>query len=239
MNKKILKISLIILLIGCLGGVGFFVYNIYKDTSPILNSESYYKDIRDHVKESSDAIDFVQLKELGEHAIGWIENPGTVIDYPIAQSSDNEYYLKHLIDGTANENGAIFLDYENKEDFSDDVSAIYGHHIIMDRMFSPLNHYKEQSYYKDHPVMILYTKDTVYEVQLFAGNVVNGKDGKFPTNFETPEEKEAFLQEKISKSTFTSDTIPTKDDKILILCTCTYEYDDARYAVFGKLVEKR
>ena len=62
-------------------------------------------------------VDFESLLAQGPDVKAWLELPGTVIQYPVAQGEDNSYYLKHLYDGTANKVGCLFIDYENAEDF--------------------------------------------------------------------------------------------------------------------------
>lgn len=62
-------------------------------------------------------VDFESLLAQGPDVKAWLELPGTVIQYPVAQCEDNSYYLKHLYDGTANKVGCLFIDYENAEDF--------------------------------------------------------------------------------------------------------------------------
>ena len=65
------------------------------------------------------AVDFEKLKKVNDDVIGWIHNPDTVIDYPVVQGDDNDYYLNHLINGTYNASGTPFLDVNMKSDFSE------------------------------------------------------------------------------------------------------------------------
>ena len=50
-------------------------------------------------------IDFVSLKGISNNAVGWLFNPGSVINYPVAKTKDNSYYIDHMIDGSYNSNG--------------------------------------------------------------------------------------------------------------------------------------
>ena len=75
-------------------------------------------------------MDFEALRETGPDIIGWLNLPDTAINYPVTQADDNEYYLRHLYDGTYNKTGCLFADYENQEDFSDRNTIIYGLSLI-------------------------------------------------------------------------------------------------------------
>jgi sortase B len=171
--------------------------------------------------------------------IGWIYSPGTVIDYPVVQGPDNQYYLGRLPDGRKSVVGSVFLEAANSPDFSDDVSVLYGHHIKGGRMFSSLEGYRKQSYYEEHPAMVLYTRDVTYDVLLFAADMSRGSIGSFPINFGTGEEnrkkREDWVKQCLQKSTFSSNIVPEDTDRILALVTCTYDYADARYVVMGVL----
>lgn len=77
------------------------------------------------------SVDFETLRENGPDIIGWLSLPDTVLNYPVTQTDNNEYYLNHLYDGTYNKVGCLFADYENRADFSDRNTIIYGHNMRM------------------------------------------------------------------------------------------------------------
>ena len=116
-------------------------------------------------------IDFVSLKEINEDVVGWLYLPDTVINYPVVQGEDNSYYLKHLVDGSYNANGSLFVDYHNKMDFSDDNTLIYGHHMDSGKMFATLVKYKNQEFYDAHPVAYFLTEEKDYKIEIFSGYV--------------------------------------------------------------------
>ena len=118
-------------------------------------------------------VQFDELKQQNEDVIAWIYGANTHINYPVVQGSDNDYYLRHLLDGTWNDNGSIFMDCSNKGDFSDQNSLIYGHNMTSGAMFSNLVKYKKQAYYDQHPYLYMLTPQQNYKLRLFAGVIVD------------------------------------------------------------------
>lgn len=180
--------------------------------------------------------DIAALKQLSGNAIAWICSEGTPIDYPVVQGNDNSFYLTHLHDGTKNRVGAIFLDYRNASDFSDQNSILYGHHMKSGKMFAELEHYKEQTYYNTHPSLTLYTQNGAYRIELIAGYVVDGSVNDLELNYGTEEKLASFIKQVKGKSTFVSKTTAEGQDRIVTMVTCTYDFTNARYALIGKLV---
>lgn len=102
-------------------------------------------------------VQFDELLKTNGDVIAWIYGANTHINYPVVQGSDNDYYLRHLLDGTWNDNGSIFMDCANSADFSDQNSLIYGHNMTSGAMFSNLVKYKQQAYYDQHPYLYMLT----------------------------------------------------------------------------------
>ncbi|MEZ4357514.1 MAG: class B sortase [Eubacteriales bacterium] len=180
-------------------------------------------------------VDFNKLKKINSDIIAWIINDGTVINYPIVQGDDNTYYLTHLPNGTKNKLGSLFMDYRNSSDFSMRNTIIYGHHMKSGAMFASIVNYKKQSYYDKHPTMYLITPDTKYRIDLFSGYVSSVDEDSFTINFIDDYAFETFVKERKEKSDFESDVQVTASDRIITLATCTYEFSNARYVLYGKL----
>ncbi len=182
-------------------------------------------------------VDFIKLKEINPDIVGWIVCEGTKINYPVVQGEDNSYYLNHLFDGTVNSSGCIFMDQDNDPKLGDDNTNLYGHHMRNGSMFAVLEEYKTQAFYEEHPVMMYYTAEHAYEIKLFAGNIFSGTNASLPIKFSDKQERQRQIEKWKSDSLFESDVMPEAEDHLITLCTCTYNYANARYAVFGILEE--
>lgn len=177
-------------------------------------------------------IDFDQLLAQYPNAVGWLCCEGTPINYPVMQSNDNDYYLRRLPDGTYNTAGSLFADYRCGEIGETNNYIIYGHNMKNGTMFSSLTKYKSQSYYEEHPVLYLYTPNGNYKIELIAGFVSKPTGEAYNTN-QTYEQ----ILKYSSNSTFRSDVAQCEGDCYITLSTCSYEYENARYVVIGRLEE--
>lgn len=169
--------------------------------------------------------------------VGWIFFPNTVINYPVVQGTDNQYYLQHLVDGTYNANGCLFVDYKNQQDFEDDNILIYGHHMNSGKMFASLVKYQTQSYYDAHPTVYLLTPEKTYRVEIFAGYISTADSEAYKITLCDRKEKIEWLKELFHKSDFDADVTVYPEDTIVTFSTCEYSFQNARYVVHGRLVE--
>lgn len=183
-------------------------------------------------EELSIRVDFQQLLAQYPNAVGWLYCDGTPINYPVMQSDDNDYYLRRLPDGTYNTAGSLFADYRCGEMGETNNYIIYGHNMKNGTMFSSLTKYKSQSHYDEHPVLYLYTPEGDYKIELIAGFVSKPTGEIYNTN----QTYEQILKYR-SNSTFRSNVDPYEGDCYITLSTCSYEYENARYVVIGRLEE--
>ena len=183
-------------------------------------------------------VDFASLREAAPNVIGWLMQEDTAINYPITQTEDNDYYLTHLYDGTYNKAGCLFSDYENRADFSDRSTIVYGHNMRDGSMFASLNQYRKQNYYEAHPTMTLLTPEGSYVVELFAAFNASPKesgksDSPWRLDFENDADFTVWLSAMTSRSLIQTETAVTARDKVLTLSTCNGSGD--RFIVMGKL----
>lgn len=183
-------------------------------------------------------MDFMYLRIKNDDIVAWITAPGLPIDLPIVQGDDNNFYLTHLFDRQPNRLGTLFVDIQNAGDFSDKNTVIYGHNMNDGSMFASLANYRKQEFYESFPVMELYTPYGDYIVELFAGYVASGDEPFLRFNFNDETDFLKYIVWLKSRSTFKSSVDVQPEDRIVTLATCTYEYDNARYVVFGKLIPR-
>lgn len=179
-------------------------------------------------------VDFSALEKENADIIAWLYCEDTPIHLPIVQGRDNSYYLQHLFDGTRNSSGTLFADDRNSGDFSDSNTIIYGHSMKNKEMFGSLSAYREQAYFDEHRTMWLLTPQGVYRVELVAGYVTQTTSDVY-TFPQSAEEVYALVLSAAEQSTFDADIAFTKTDRFLTLSTCSYEYDNARYVLIGRL----
>lgn len=176
------------------------------------------------------SINFDDLLAKYPDVVGWLYCEGTPFNYPIMQSDDNDYYLRRLPDGTYNVAGSLFADYRCGEIGETNNYIVYGHNMKNGTMFSSLTKYKSQSYYDEHPTIYLFTPEGKYTIELIGGFVSKPTGDVYTTSlsYET-------VRELLQHSTFRSNIETDQADSYITLSTCSYEYENARYVVIGKL----
>lgn len=181
------------------------------------------------------SVNFQELTALNQDIVGWLYSPNTVINYPVAQGKDNNQYLHSDIYGNYLQSGTLFVDFRNKKIGEDANFLIYGHNMKNGSMFGSLLSYHSYYYYADHPVMYYLTPEQNYAIELYVGVVVKSNANIYLPSA-TDYEIRAILAELKKKSTFVSNITIDEDDTFVTLSTCSYEFDDARYVVIGKVI---
>lgn len=139
-------------------------------------------------------INWDALREINPEIVGWILIPGTRINYPVVQTTDNEFYLAHLADKTPSDVGAIFLDYENEQGITGWNNMIYGHNLLDGSMFAGLKRYQDKDYFDAHKKIVLATPDKTYTLEVVAALVCDDKDEVRRLGFTNKADYEAYVQ---------------------------------------------
>ncbi len=166
--------------------------------------------------------DIATLRAEYPNAWGILEKPnGTALPIATTNSKEEEnYYLKHTLDGTESTSGTIFLDHQNDKNMENQVTRLWGHNLLGENMFGDLTEYQNQgqSFYDQNKTYTLYTENGVYKLDVFAALEEDASTQEF--DYTTGEE---FLQDMSNNknfSNFTSDVSLSPDDQVVILECC-------------------
>lgn len=183
-------------------------------------------------------IDFTPLQLKNDDTIAFIHMQNTNINYPIVQTTNNEYYLTHAFDKTYNNAGWVYMDYENLVNFQSDNTVIYGHGRLDKTVFGSLKNAltKEWQANKENYIIWISTPNENMVYQIFSIYTTQSESYYIQTDFETTEEKQKWIDTMKSRNITTEDTIVTPTDKILTLSTCLNN-DGGRIVVQAKLIK--
>ena len=176
--------------------------------------------------------------------IGWVKIDGTYIDYPVMQTTDNEYYLDHNMNQEYDKNGTIFMDKDCDVLKPSTNYILYGHHMKNGRMFGQLDLYQKESYYKDHPYIsfdTIYEKGTYQVMYVFRSKVYKETEIAFKyyqfIDANGEQEFASYMQEMAEMSFYDTGVTAEYGDQLLTLSTCDYQETDGRFVVVAKKIE--
>jgi sortase B len=195
-------------------------------------------------KEIPDVLpEYETLLNMNNNLVGWVKIDDTVIDYPVMQTEDNEFYLNHNFDDETDKNGCIFMDSQCDVVEGCDNIILYGHHMKSGNMFGGLNKYSNQSYYEQHPTIQF---DTIYEkgeyqvMYVFRSKVYSEEDVNFKyyqfIKAGSAQEFNSYMEEMANLSLYDTGVTAAYGDQLLTLSTCDYTETKGRFVVVAKKI---
>ena len=167
----------------------------------------------------------------------WIEIPGTVISYPVVQSSNNDYYLRRTFTGQYNVGGVIFIDYTSPGDLTGQNTVIYGHRMNDGSMFTDIKKFLNPSFSMENNEIRLYRSDGIFIYKVFAAFRTDAFSDCYKTSF-YGDTFAAWIAEQIARSSIDFEIVPTAEDKIITLSTCVGSWDEyGRHVVMAVLTD--
>jgi len=256
-KRKITVALLSVLATACLAYVFFYYYQYGRSTVDYDNLAQLKEKDEEKSKENGYKITIVnENKEMppilakyetlynkNKKLIGWLKIADTNIDYPVMQTSNNEYYLDHNYDQEYDKNGSLFLDKDCNAAFPNTNMIIYGHHMKSGKMFGNLNYYAKESYYKEHPRIQF---DTIYEegiydiMYVFRSRIYNENEVVFKYyqffDVNSADEFYSAMDEMARMSLYDTGVTAEYGDKLITLSTCDNSEEDGRFVVVAKKV---
>lgn len=241
-KKRIFYTILQILALFVMVYAGYQLYDSYQKVK-------YSSDLKEEIKaiakvdENHNTIDFDALKKVNEDIVGWINIPDTEIDYPIVQGSDNAYYLNHSFQKESNIIGSIFMDVNNDLNFQDAHTLIYGHNVPEGDMFKDLEKFKDETFFKEHQTIYLYTPNAAYELAVISFYQTTETSDTYQYFKEHDSSFVSYGKGRLSLSMYPSTATFQDNDSIITLSTCSYEsgkgvYTDLRYVLQTKIIKR-
>ena len=248
-NKKIIAIAIVIVvvIVAIIIGVVVKVNGNKQPDQPSAVSEAISEEQVEIVEETevpTIPVDLDQWMSDYPDICSWISIPGTEVDYPVVQSPEGEgddYYLRLTLDKVEATAGTLYTQKSyNSQDYSDNVTVIYGHNMRNKSMFGRLDEYSNEEFRAEHNYIYIYQPGKVLTYELaFA---VTYSDAHILYTYDCNNDVEGYQEflDSVKSSPYgpkwISDEIElTTDDKIIILSTCN-SIDDQRYLVGAKLI---
>ena len=234
-NKILLtfRIISIIVIILCLIYIGYWYMENRKNANMIKNItqdsviQTIYIDIPNEDTEEVIQIpvyelNFEKLFAVNNRTVGWIRVPNTTIDYPVAQASDNSFYLNHSFDKSWNSAGWIFADYRNKFDGTDKNIILYGHNRMDSSMFATLKNTQNPDWYNNsnNKYITLTTPNTTHVYEVFSVYTIKSETYYLTTDFSSDEQYLKFLNDMKNRSIHNFGVTLSESDSIITLSTC-------------------
>ena len=189
----------------------------------------------DPVMEEMAGINLAALREENPDVKLWIRIPGTVVDYPVLQGQDNDFYLNHTWKKEPNSLGSIFLEYLNSPDLRDYNTIIYGHNMKNGDMFGALEGYMLEGFWKEHPYVYILSDTGVYRYEIFSFWQPEVDSLTYGLNPKRKDTKEQFLALALEGAWYDTGIKPPVTDRILTLSTCSGGGYTHRFVVQARL----
>lgn len=266
-RRKLTILACSVAAIGCLGYFGIYSWyqyrtgNNYDKLSDLKGSKPITDQVEpvrtanplytlDATPEPKEVLDeyknlLIKYKKL----IGWLtfddKSIGGESGFPVMQTTDNEYYLRHNMDQEYDKNGTIFMDKDCDVLKPSTNFIVYGHHMKSGRMFGKLDLYEDQEYCEEHPYIYfdtIYEKGTYKVMYVFRSRVYNESEIVFKyyqfIDANSEQEFDSYMEEMASMSLYDTGVTAQYGDQLLTLSTCDYQEKDGRFVVVAKKIKE-
>ena len=258
--RKRLALLCSVVAVGCLGYFGIYTYQAARTEEEFSRMAAFRERAHElpvqevspviHYTEEGDRVipevldEYKNLYNSNKRLIGWLKIDDTRIDYPVMQTTNNEYFLDHNVNQKKDRNGALFLDKDCDVLKPSTNLIIYGHHMQSGNMFGTLDKYSSEEYYKEHPLIqfdSIYEKGTYEVMYVFRSRIYNEEDVVFKyyqfIDTLSQQEFDSNMQEMAAMSLYDTGVTASYGDRLLTLSTCDYYVDNGRFVVVARRVE--
>ena len=183
-------------------------------------------------------------KNPNEDFVGWLRIEGTVLDYPVMQTStDNaNYYLYKDYNKNNSAQGTIYAREECDVYKPSDNVTLYGHTVKDGSMFYCLHNYTAKATWDNNSLIFFDTFDPktekveyhtykIFAVFKTSANLGEGFSYHKFENAKDQKEFDDFVSTCKKLAFYDTGVTPQYGDKLLCLSTCEYTLDNGRLVV--------
>ncbi len=158
-----------------------------------------------------------------------IDNLG--IDELLVQTTDNDYYLRRLLDGTYNVMGSMFVDYRSDIENGRQIN-IYGHNSdIYDLPFKKLLNYLDRDFFLNNRKVVLETLNGTKTFEIFSVKVITDDIEHTEILFDNDADFNEHIKKLRNNSLYDSLDEVSGTDQILVLQTCLINNTLGKYLI--------
>ncbi len=207
------------------------INKVIKRTVEQTNQQELIEELNKDLPEEHPKIDngyVASLLAINPETVGWIRINNTNIDYPVVQTNNNKYYLKHNYNLEEDHSGWVFMDYRNSTQELNKNTIIYAHNRFSNGvMFGTLDKVLNDNW-NTKKSNLTFKFDTLYKEmnwQIFSVYKIEATSDYLQVKFSSDEEWNQFVDMIKTRSIkdFGVDVGP--NDKIVTLSTCATEKD--------------
>lgn len=252
-RRRLITVFCTVLAIGSLGYFAGYYYladrsgSQFEELSELKKTKPVAAQIRVNTageQETPDILDeYKNLYNKNKSLIGWLKIDDTIIDYPVMQSPDAEYYLTHNFNQEYDKNGSIFMDPDCDVLRPSTNLILYGHHMRSGNMFGDLNLYESREYMKEHAEIqfdTLYEKGTWKVMYVFRDSLKQDTEIAFKyyqfINANSAGEFDSNMKAMAEMSLYDTGVTASYGDQLLTLSTCDSSEEDGRFVVVAKRI---
>lgn len=186
-------------------------------------------------------VDFAELMAKNPDTVAFIHMNNNNVNYPVVQTTDNDYYLSHAFDGSYNDAGWVFMDYRSSADLpNSDNTVIYGHGRLNGTVFGSLQSAltPEWQANRDNYAIWLSTPTENRLYQIFSIYAIQAENYYLKQNFATIDEKATWVNTMNERDITPSTSVAIPSDNVLTLSTCK-DNAGTRIVVQAKLIKRQ
>lgn len=185
-----------------------------------------------------------EIYDLNHDLVGWINIPDTVIDYPVVQVKDSDFYLTHDFYKEENVNGQIILDTLCDPYTPSYNLVISGHHMKNGSMFGDLPKYASKSYWASHPFLefdtLMARKKYVIFAAFYSADYDEDEEGfRYNADIQYRLDAELWLDEVRQNQLYDTEIDAAFGDEFITLTTCNRaRRRDGRFVVVCRKIRE-